>query len=435
MNDDHNESATVTNTPTSVPDWQRVGTDHVWMPYAPLLPENWPIPVTRTDDVYLHLDDGRRLIDGMASWWTACHGYNHPHLLREMAAQLQQMPHVMFGGIHHPPALRLATRLAAMLPGSLSRVFFCDSGSVAVEVALKMAVQYWLNKGSIGRNRFVCFRHAYHGDTTGAMSVCDPDNSMHAHFKGYLLEHYPREVPETKEQLSEFAGFLRAKKDELAAVIIEPLVQGAGGMKFHTAEAVAQLRRMCDESGLLLIADEIATGFGRTGSMFACEQAEIVPDIICLGKSLTGGVISLACTVAADNVVQAFRSEEPSHALMHGPTYMANPLACSAANASLDLFEREPRLSQSRQIGRQLTELLEPCRQLPNVVDVRCRGAIGVIQCKTLGNSLELRNAFVDRGVWVRPFNGVVYLIPPLTITEPQLTELAEKTVEVVRQI
>jgi adenosylmethionine-8-amino-7-oxononanoate aminotransferase len=403
------------------------------MPYTQMQTAPLPCPVVATEDVYLILDDGRRLIDGMASWWTACHGYNHPHIRAEVAKQLERMPHVMFGGIHHPQALRLAERLAKRLPGDLQHVFFVDSGSVAVEVALKIAVQYWLNCGERGRSKFVCFRHAYHGDTTGAMSVCDPVNSMHAHFKGYLLEHYPREIPQASIALSEFRSFLAEKRNELAGVIIEPLVQGAGGMKFHSPEALAGIRHACDEAGLLMIADEIATNFGRTGSMFACDQADIVPDIMCLGKALTGGTMSFAATVARNHVYEAFLSDNPTTALMHGPTYMANPLACAAANASLDLFETEPRLEQARAIERQLTEELSACRDVPEVVDVRCRGAIGVIEVTELHDVNALRADLVRRGVWLRPFGNMIYMTPPLTIRSEPLSELTRATVEAVR--
>ena len=417
-----------------IPKWQVSGSQHVWMPYSQMQTAPTPLPVVGTENVYLVLDDGRRLIDGLSSWWTACHGYNHPHLTAEMSRQLETMPHVMFGGIHHPQALRLAQRLTAILPGSLNHVFFCDSGSVAVEVALKMAVQFWLNRGQQGRHRFLCFRHAYHGDTTGAMSVCDPINSMHAHFKGYLLEHFPRRVPESLSQRQELKQFIKEKQDVLAGIIIEPLVQGAGGMKFHSPDALAFLRRLCDEHGLLLIADEIATGFGRTGTMFACEQAEIVPDIICLGKSLTGGMISLACTVATDKVYEEFLSNDPQKALMHGPTYMANPLACAAANASLDLFEQEPRLEQAKRIGQQLQAQLQPCEKLRHVVDVRCRGAIGVIQVDELHEVDRLRQQFVDHGIWLRPFHDMIYLIPPLIINEQQLSDLCDATTTTVAE-
>ncbi len=416
-----------------VPDWQQAGAEFVWSPYTQMKTAPMPIPVVATNGVYLELADGARLIDGMASWWTACHGYNHPHIVAKVTDQLQQMPHVMFGGVHHPQALRLASRLANLLPGDLNHVFFADSGSVSVEVALKMAVQFWLNNGVEGRSKFLSFRYAYHGDTVGAMSVCDPVNSMHSHFKGFLLEQYSHGVPQTDAEFAELDRFLRETGDSLAGVIIEPLVQGAGGMKFHPAESLSKLRQMCDQHDVLLIADEIATGFGRTGTMFACERANVVPDIICVGKALTGGTMTLAATVATDRVYDAFLSDDPSHALMHGPTYMANPLACAAANASLDLFETEPRLERVPKIEKQLAQGLEPCRDLEGVVDVRTMGAIGVIQVDELHHLEQLRAAFVAAGVWLRPFSDIVYMIPPLTITDDELDSLCEAVRDVMK--
>ncbi|MDA1016127.1 MAG: adenosylmethionine--8-amino-7-oxononanoate transaminase [Planctomycetota bacterium] len=415
------------------PHWQQLGYQHIWMPYCQMQTSPLPLPVVATDEVYLFLADGTRLIDGMASWWTACHGYNHPHILDAMRDQLTKMPHVMFGGINHEPALTLAARLADLAPGNLNRVFFSDSGSVAVEVALKMAVQFWRNRGVEGRHKFVAFQHAYHGDTTGCMSVCDPVNSMHSHFKGFLLEQYSHAVPETANQLKQLESLLAAKQSEIAGVIVEPLVQGAGGMKFHSATALADIRRLCDKFNLLLIADEIATGFGRTGSMFACEQADVVPDIMCVGKSLTAGVLGLAATIATDHVFAAFQSDDPTHALMHGPTFMANPLACAAANASLDLFESEPRLEQVRVIEDALQNQLEPCRTIDQVVDVRVKGAVGVVQVRDLHHIEELRASFVREGVWLRPFGDMIYLTPPLTISPEQLTDLCDAIVRVVR--
>jgi len=410
--------------PGPVPPWQREGWRHIWMPYTQMQVAPLPIPVVATEAVYLILEDGTRLIDGMASWWTACHGYNHPHIVQAVAEQLQRMPHVMFGGVNHEPALRLATRLAKLLPGTLNHVFFSDSGSVAVEVALKMAVQFWLNRAVSGRTRFLSFRHAYHGDTTGAMSVCDPVNSMHAHFKGFLLEQYHRSVPQTSVQFHELDRFLADTHRSLAGVIIEPLIQGAGGMKFHPPESLARLRQLCDRHDLLLIADEIATNFGRTGTMFACQQADVVPDIICLGKALTAGTMGLAATVATDRVFEAFLSDDPSRAFMHGPTFMANPLACAAANASLDLFETEPRLEQVAVIEQHLAEDLAACRGIPGVLDVRVKGAVGVVQVAQLHHVERLRASFVQEGVWLRPFSDIVYLTPPLTITREQLQQV-----------
>lgn len=404
-----------------VPDWQQAGAQHVWSPYTQMKTTPLPIPVVATEGVCLVLADGTRLIDGMASWWTACHGYNHPHIVAKVTEQLQKMPHVMFGGVHHEPALRLASRLAALLPGDLNHVFFSDSGSVSVEVALKMAVQFGLNRGVTGRTKFLSFRHAYHGDTTGAMSVCDPVNSMHSHFKGFLLEQFSQGVPRTAAEFEELDRFLRDKRDSLAGMIIEPLVQGAGGMKFHPAESLARLRQLCDRHDLLLIADEIATGFGRTGTMFACEQAAIVPDIICVGKALSAGTMSFAATIATDRVFAAFWSDDPACALMHGPTFMANPLACTAANASLDLFETEPRLARVAEIEEHLAQGLEPCRELAGVVDVRTKGAIGVVQVSELHHLEHLRAALVAEGVWLRPFSDIVYMTPPFTISDAEL--------------
>lgn len=418
----------------SPPAWQKSGYRHVWMPYTQMQAAPLPIPVVATEGVYLTLADGRKLIDGMASWWTACHGYNHPHIRSAVEAQLRVMPHVMFGGVNHEPALRLAERLAKLTPGNLNRVFFSDSGSVSVEVALKIAVQYWLNRDVSGRTKFVSFQHAYHGDTTGAMSVCDPDNSMHRHFKGFLLEQYSQPVPQTDEEHSAFEAFLATKSSEIAGVIIEPLIQGAGGMKFHPPESVARIQSACRRQNVLLIADEIATGFGRTGTMFACEQADVVPDILCVGKALTGGTLSLAATIATDEIFDAFLSDDPSHALMHGPTFMANPLACAAANASIDLLETEPRLERSLAIERELAELLAPCRNLHGVVDVRSKGAVGVIQVNRLHHVERLRSRLVEEGIWLRPFSDMIYMTPALSITPEELQTLCEATVQVVQE-
>ena len=416
------------------PEWQREQASSVWMPYTQMQTAPVPLPVVATEDVFLILPDGRRLIDGMASWWTACHGYNHPHIVQGVEEQLKTMPHVMFGGIHHEPALRLAARLAKLLPGDLNRVFFSDSGSVAVEVALKMAVQYWRNTGQSGRTKFVSFQHAYHGDTTGAMSVCDPVNSMHSHFKGFLLEQFSRPVPETNDEIAAFDSFVADRRDELAGVILEPLIQGAGGMKFHPAESVAAVRDVCQRHNVLLIADEIATGFGRTGTMFACEQADVVPDIMCVGKALTAGTMGLAATGATDRVFEAFQSDDPAHALMHGPTFMANPLACAAANASLDLFESEPRLEQARKIEQSLREQLAECRSLSGVIDVRTKGAVGVVQVQELHNLERLRRQFVESGVWLRPFGDMIYTTPPLSINQDSLDELCRAMVGVITE-
>lgn len=406
---------------------------HLWMPYTQMHTSPAPTKVVATDDVHLILEDGRRLIDGLASWWTACHGYNHPHVRDTVRKQLEVMPHVMLGGIHHEPAVRLAARLAALLPGDLNHVFFSDSGSVAVEVALKMAAQFWLNQGIPGRHKFVSFRNAYHGDTTGAMSVCDPINSMHSHFKGFLLEQFPQPLPKTPQEAERLEAFLEERRGELAGVILEPLVQGAGGMKFHSVNTLRWVAEACQKQELLFIADEIATGFGRTGSMFACEQADVVPDLMCIGKALTAGTLSMAATVATDRVFGAFQSQDPTHALMHGPTYMANPLACAAAHASLDLFETEPRLAQVQTMEPEMLELLSPCREIPGVVDVRVQGAVGVVQVENLYQLNRLRAEFISESVWLRPFGDMIYITPPLTIGD-RIEPLCEAMVRVIRR-
>ena len=419
-------------TAPSAPGWLAEGYGHVWLPYTQMARVPPPLPVAETRGTRIVLADGRELIDGIASWWTACHGYNHPHIRAAVSAQLERMPHVMFGGLANEPALRLARRLAAMLPDPLNRVFFSESGSVAVEIALKMALQYWLNQGVQGRHRFVSFQGAYHGDTFAAMSVCDPEEGMHSLFAGALAEQHVVALPRDEAGVAAFDAYLTRHGEDVAAVIVEPLVQGAGGMRFHAPETLSALRAACDRHGLLLIADEIMTGFGRTGTLFACEQADVVPDIVTLSKALTGGTMALAATVASEAVFEAFLSDDPDAALMHGPTFMANPLACAAANASLDLFEREPRLAQARAIESHLEAALEPAKALPGVVDVRARGAIGVIQLDDMSRIGWLKARFVDAGVWVRPFGDIVYVTPALTIGEGDLARLTDALIEVV---
>jgi adenosylmethionine---8-amino-7-oxononanoate aminotransferase len=400
------------------------GLDHLWLPYAQMKTMTPPLPVVATEGSRITLADGRLLIDGIASWWTACHGYNHPHIREAVEHQLARMPHVMFGGLAHEGALTLARRLAALMPGDLERVFFSESGSVAVEVAMKMAVQYWLNRGVRTRKTFLAFKGGYHGDTTGAMAVCDPDAGMHALFHGLLPEHYVVDLPQDEESTATFEGTLERHSDELAGIIVEPLVQGAGGMLFHDAATLQRLRAAADRYQLLLIFDEIFTGFGRTGSMVACETAGVVPDIITVSKALTGGTLPLAATIARRHVFDAFWSDDSMHALMHGPTFMANALACAAANASLDLFEREPRLRQVAEIADALERGLAPCRGLPGVRDVRVKGAIGVVELERIGDLDRLRARFVEQGTFIRPFGNIVYLTPAFTITEEELAML-----------
>jgi adenosylmethionine-8-amino-7-oxononanoate aminotransferase len=393
-----------------------------------------PLPVARTQGTSIFLADGRELIDGIASWWTACHGYSHPHIRQAVETQLASMPHVMFGGLVHEQALRLAERLARLLPSSLKRVFFSDSGSVAVEVALKMATQYWINRGARGKKRFVAFHGAYHGDTLGAMSVSDLDTGMHASLAGVLPEHHIIDLPENPATATALDKLLKDRSDTIAAIVVEPLVQGAGGMKFHDADAPRHLRALADEHDVLLIFDEVFTGFGRTGTMFACEQAGVAADIITLSKALTGGTLPLAATVTSAKIFDAFWSDEQEKALMHGPTYMANALGCAAANASLDLFEKEPRLQQVAAMATAMKRGLQPCRDMKGVKDVRVMGGIGVVELDQIGNLDALRSRFIELGVFVRPIGNVIYLTPAFTISTDELETLMSVVVKVVHE-
>lgn len=406
------------------PDWFEAGLPHIWLPYTQMQTVSPPLPATSTEGCRIRLADGRELVDGIASWWTACHGYNHPHIRQAAIEQLARMPHVMFGGLVHEPALRLARRLADLLPGDLERVFFSDSGSVAVEVAIKMAMQYWLNRGQKGRTRLVAFRGGYHGDTLATMAVCDPEEGMHSLFAGILPQHFITDLPRDDQSTAALEQLMETEGQHVAAILVEPLVQGAGGMLFHDPSTLRRLRDIADRHGVLLILDEIFTGFGRTGTMFACQQADIVPDILTLSKALSGGTVPLAATVARRHVFAAFLSDDPMHALMHGPTFMANPLACACANASLDLFEREPRLEQVAAIEAQMRDELEPCRHLPAVRDVRVMGAIGVVELDRINDMDRLKARLVEQGVWVRPFRSIVYLTPAFTVTKQELTRL-----------
>ena len=416
------------------PGWFNPELPHVWLPYAQMKTVSPPLPVARTQGARIFLADGRELIDGIASWWTACHGYNHSYIRQAVESQLTSMPHVMFGGLVHEQALRLAGRIARLLPGDLERVFFSDSGSVAVEIALKMATQYWMNRGAPGKKQLVSFRGAYHGDTLGAMSVSDLDTGMHTAFAESLSKQIILGPPHEAATILTLEHALEEQHDAIAGVIVEPLVQGAGGMKFHDVSVLRHLRRLADEHDVLLIFDEVFTGFGRTGLMFACEQAKIAPDIITLSKALTGGTLPLAATVATAKVFDAFWSDDPKKALMHGPTYMANALGCAAANASLDLFEREPRLQQVATVAAMLATGLEPCRGLTGVKDVRVMGAIGVVELDQIRNLDAMRGRFIELGVFVRPIGNVIYLAPAFTISADELESLISAVVRVVRE-
>jgi adenosylmethionine-8-amino-7-oxononanoate aminotransferase len=402
-------------------DWLTGGAAHVWRPYCQMKTAPPPLPVARTEGARIFLEDGRALVDGIASWWTACHGYNHPHIREAVVRQLERAPHVMFGGLAHEGAYRLAARLAALLPGDLDHVFFAESGSVAVEIAMKMALQYWINRGVKGRTRFVSFLGGYHGDTLATMTVCDPEEGMHGLFAGVMPAQHIAPLPRDAASEAVLEALLKDHGGEIAAILVEPRVQGAGGMLFHDDAVLARLRRMADAHDVLLIFDEIFTGFGRTGSLFACAGAGVTPDIITLSKALTGGTLPLSAAIASARVFEAFWSDDPGAALMHGPTYMANPLACAAANASLDLFETGAWAANVDRIGRGLAEGLEPCRTLAGVTDVRTLGAIGVVEFEQAVDVGGLCARFADAGVWIRPMGRVVYLTPPLVIDDADL--------------
>lgn len=414
--------------------WFDEGLAHIWLPYSQMKIAPLPQAAVATKGSTITLADGRELTDGIASWWTACHGYNHPYIIKAMQAQLERMPHVMFGGLVHEPALTLAKRLCRLT--RMQRVFFADSGSVAVEVALKMALQYWRNKGRNLKDRFICFHNGYHGDTLGAMSVSDPERSMHRAFRSAVIRQYVVDIPTDEYGFAEFDSLLSGIATTVAGIIIEPLVQGAGGMRFHSADVLAEIHRIAKKHGLLFIADEIATGFGRTGNLFACDEAGITPDLMCIGKALTGGTMTLSATLAGEDIFSAFLSDSPDDAFMHGPTYMANPLACAAANASLDLFEKEPRLKQVERIEQQLAEQLSACEGLPGVVDVRAKGAIGVVQiAPEKMDYYGLREKFIALGCWIRPFGDIIYLTPALTIREDELSQLTGAVCQVVSRL
>jgi adenosylmethionine-8-amino-7-oxononanoate aminotransferase len=383
-----------------------------------------PLAVAKTYGTRLVLEDGRELIDGVASWWTAAHGYNHPHIMAAVEAQLARAPHVMFGGLAHEPAYRLAARLARLLPDDLDHVFFAESGSVSVEIAMKMALQYWMNLGVPGRIRFVSFLGGYHGDTFAAMSVCDPDEGMHRRFAGAIPEQYVVPLPTDEASEAALDALLTAKASAIAAILVEPRVQGAGGMIFHDDAVLARLRRLADRHDVLLIFDEIFVGLGRTGDLFACAGAGVTPDIVTLSKALTGGVLPLSAAIARRRVFQAFWSDDPEAALMHGPTYMANPLACAAANASLDLFESGSWKADVARISGQLASGLAPCRGAAGVAHVRVKGAIGVVEFEGPVDVGGLCRRFEAEGVWIRPMGKVVYLTPSFVAGEADVEAL-----------
>lgn len=406
------------------PAWLTRGARHVWRPYAQMKTAPAPLAVARTEGARLILEDGRELVDGIASWWTACHGYNHPHIRAAVEAQLAKAPHVMFGGLAHEPAYRLAARLADLLPGDLDHVFFAESGSVSVEIAMKMALQYWINRGVQGRTKFLAFLGGYHGDTLATMTVCDPEEGMHSLFAGVLPAQIIAGLPTDEASAAALDALLARQGREIAAILVEPRIQGAGGMLFHDDETLRRLRRLADKHEVLLIFDEIFVGFGRTGDLFACEGSGVTPDIVTLSKALTGGTLPLSAAIASRKVFDAFWSDDPGAALMHGPTYMANPLACAAAGASLDLFEDGAWRGDVARIEAALHDGLTPCHNAPGVVDVRVRGAIGVVEFEKPVDTGGLCQRFAEEGCWIRPMGKVVYLTPPYITTDAELERL-----------
>lgn len=402
---------------------------HLWHPYSVLPAPRYTYPVVSAEGVCLQLADGRMLIDGMSSWWAAIHGYNHPQLNAALIEQSQQMAHVMFGGLTHPPAVELGKRLLRILPPQLDRIFFCDSGSVAVEVAIKMAMQYWFTHGQSQRTKLLTVRHGYHGDTLAAMSVSDPENSMHHLFMFQLSRQIFAQAPPCHGCFDAAVNDMRNKlvkhRHEIIAVIIEPVVQGAGGMRIYDPQYLIHLRQLCDEFGVLLIFDEIATGFGRTGRMFACEHAAVVPDIMCIGKALSAGYMTLAATVTSELIAEQI-CDHATQPFMHGPTYMANPLACAVARQNIDLLSGGAWRKQVQSIEVQLQNELADCRHHPAVKAVRVKGAIGVVETHVPVNVEILCDYFVRIGVWIRPFRNLLYLMPPYIIQAGQLTRLTE---------
>lgn len=421
--------------------WEDIDRQHIWHPYSSMLTPLPSYPVSSAKGVYLQLATGQTLIDGMASWWSAIHGYQHADLDQAILDQVSNMSHVMFGGLTHEPAIRLAKTLIDISCDKLQHVFFADSGSIAVEVAIKMALQYWYAIGKKEKNKLLTVRNGYHGDTFATMAICDPVTGMHEKFTNTLTTHFFADAPScntsnnnTTTNIHTLHAQLKQHHSTIAAIILEPIVQGTGGMRFYCPEYLQQLRQLCDDYDVLLILDEIATGFGRTGTLFAYEQAGIEPDIMTVGKALTGGYMSLAATLASTQVAEGI-SADGSGVLMHGPTFMANPLACSVANASLSLLLSSPWQQRIQHITIQMENGLAPCRQLSITQNVRVKGAIGVVELKTPVDMAWIQPRFVEQGVWVRPFGKLVYIMPPYIITDDELAYLTAAIVTVLQQM
>lgn len=414
--------------------------NHLWHPYTSLTNPLPVYPVESADGVRIHLADGRTLIDGMASWWSVIHGYNHPVLNAAIVDQTKKMAHVMFGGLTHQPAIDLGKTLVELTPKGLDAVFLCDSGSIAVEVAMKMAVQYQHALGNQERSKFLTLKKGYHGDTSGAMSVCDPVSGMHHLFQDFMPQHFFMEAPEkgfeevlTREEIEIIEHFFEKNAAEAVAFILEPVVQGAGGMRFYTPQYLSEIRRLCTQHGILLIADEIATGFGRTGKMFAVEHAEIIPDILCIGKALTGGYMTLAATICTRKVANTICNGEAG-VMMHGPTFMGNPLACAVANASLKLLKNSNWEQNIINIETILTKELAKAEKCPLVKEVRVLGAIGVIETTTPVNVEKTQAFLVERGVWIRPFRNLLYIMPSYVMNQEDLEHVCQMMVAVVQE-
>ena len=413
--------------------------EHILHPYAPSNPSSDMTFVKSAKGVYLELEDGKKIIDAMSSWWSVIHGYNVESLNNAAIEQISKVSHVMFGGITHEPAIKLAKKLIEITDKPLERVFFSDSGSVAVEVALKMAFQYWNSQGNSQKSKILAFSKGYHGDTFGAMSVCDPVTGMHSAFEGILHKNIFADAPGCaygekwdEKYISDFASKLEQNHKEIAAVIIEPIVQGAGGMRIYAPEFLKSVRALCDKYDVLLILDEIATGFGRTGKLFAYEHANVSPDILCVGKALTGGYMSLAATLTTKKVMSGVESN--GKVLMHGPTFMANPLACAVANASLDLLLNSPWKQRVLAIEAQLKEELAQCSTLDIVKEIRVLGAIGVVELSRDVDLAWMTKKFIDKGIWIRPFLNLVYIMPPYITSSEELTQITEAIYDVVKE-